>query len=404
MTTTSNFGAPTNIVQPQMQQQQQNLPPTMSFVQQRFLAASLLDPFASRGKKDFVDIDQAKPPTDFIVVSSSTTTTTTTTASTSAPITLSLQSNTRKNSAARPLVDIRFRLKPVSSSPTSNLVNDEVKSPNPAPATPLGPVRSPLTADFSEEEEQALIGKNKLSKLRLSNDYIESSLHSDSMRSLYPMRRLAELETMANMNNNTHIIPNAHTIASSTTTIDTASAHVSSSTTVNNEQTLHPSSKRILVELSSENLRVFSAGGNRPMLPLHHSTPLIGHKQPSPPVSQLSTTIVQSPTSPPAPSTTPPPSSTNTATLSRGKNFFDDEYKKPAVLTKSQSDTRAYRPPILTRSEYYMKPSNAELKSHFDDQGRYLVKEFTVGHEIFGSVTFYGQVNVAGLDLDRISK
>jgi hypothetical protein len=77
---------------------------------------------------------------------------------------------------------------------------------------------------------------------------------------------------------------------------------------------------------------------------------------------------------------------------------------KPAALTKSQSDTRAYRPPILTRSEYYMKPSIAELKSLFDDQGQCLVKEFTVGHETFGSVTFYGRTNVAGLDLDRISK
>jgi hypothetical protein len=51
-----------------------------------------------------------------------------------------------------------------------------------------------------------------------------------------------------------------------------------------------------------------------------------------------------------------------------------------------------------------MKPSTAELKSLFDDKGQCLVKQFTVGHEQYGSVTFYGQVNVAGLDIDRISK
>ena len=38
----------------------------------------------------------------------------------------------------------------------------------------------------------------------------------------------------------------------------------------------------------------------------------------------------------------------------------------------------------------------------FDDHGQCNVKEFTVGHEVYGSVTFYGRVNVAGLDLDRI--
>jgi nuclear pore complex protein Nup98-Nup96 len=51
-----------------------------------------------------------------------------------------------------------------------------------------------------------------------------------------------------------------------------------------------------------------------------------------------------------------------------------------------------------------MKPSITELKSAFNDKGQCLVKQFTVGHEKYGSVTFYGEVNVAGLDLDRISE
>jgi hypothetical protein len=114
------------------------------------------------------------------------------------------------------------------------------------------------------------------------------------------------------------------------------------------------------------------------MLPLHHSTPLIVHKQPSPPVQSPKTSP------PPPPATTPPPSSTK--------------------FTKSVSDPRAYHLPKLSREDYYMRPTTSELKSLFDDKGQCMVKQFTVGHEKYGSVTFYGQINVAGLDLDRISK
>ena len=127
------------------------------------------------------------------------------------------------------------------------------------------------------------------------------------------------------------------------------------------------------------------------MLPLHHSTPLIVHKQPSPPISHPLTTLVQSPTAspPPPPSTTPPPSSAGSS--QRLKASFS-------------SDSRTYQLPKLSREDYYMKPSMVELKTSFNDRGQCLVKQFTVGHEKYGSVTFYGEVNVAGLDLDRISK
>ncbi|CAM4813455.1 unnamed protein product [Rotaria magnacalcarata] len=392
-TTNANFGAPTNITQTQVAQQ--NIQQPVSLIQQRFLAASLLDPFASRGKKDFNNADQLKAPTDFIVVSTSSTTATT---STSSPITLSLQSNSRKSSSARPLVDIRFKLKPVCSSPSSNTINNDIKSPNqPTTSSIAGQIKSPLTADFSEEEELVLMGRNKMSKLRLSNDFIDSSFQSESIRSLYPLRRLAELETLANMNNNTNILSTVHTIPSTassssttttTTTIDTASVHASS-TTVNNEQTLHPTHS------------------NRGMLPLHHSTPLIVHKQPSPPISHPSTTLVQSPSYPPLPSTPPPPppssssssSSTSTSSIQRTKVALDYEHTN---ITKSNSNSHAYHLPTLTRENYYIKPSMSELKSLFDDKGQCIVDKFTVGHEKYGSVTFYDQVNVTGLDLDRI--
>ncbi|CAF1295275.1 unnamed protein product, partial [Adineta ricciae] len=371
---TTTFGAApaAATVQPQIQQ-------VVPLAQQSFLAASLLNPFASRGKKEFNNINQIQPPSNLIVVStSSTTTTTTVSTSSTAPITVPLQSNSRKTSSARPLVDIRFKLQPVSSSPTTNIVHDEMKSPNPQLNTSTGQVKSPLTADFSEEEEVILMGKNKMSKLRLSNDFIDTSFQSESIRSLYPLRRLAELETMANMNNNTNILSTVHSAPLSTTsstTIDTASVRASSSSTVNNEQTLHPSNN------------------NRVMLPLHHSTPLVVHKQPSPPVTHPLSTLVQSPTSSPPPprSTTPPPPSSASA----------HSFQRTRPI-RSNTDARAYHLPKLTREDYYMKPSTAELKKFFDDKGQCFVKQFTVGHEKYGSVTFYGQVNVAGLDLDQI--
>ena len=127
------------------------------------------------------------------------------------------------------------------------------------------------------------------------------------------------------------------------------------------------------------------------MLPLHHSTPLIVHKQPSPPISHPSTTIVQSPTSPSATSTS----------VQRTK--FSLDYNSTNI-TKSNSVSCTYHLPKLTREYYYIKPSMLELKSLFDDNGQCLVEQFTVGHEEYGSVTFYGQIDVSGLNLDQISK
>ena len=46
----------------------------------------------------------------------------------------------------------------------------------------------------------------------------------------------------------------------------------------------------------------------------------------------------------------------------------------------------------------------SELRSLFNDKGQCLVKQFTVGRENYGSVTFYGLVNLVGLNLDEIGK
>lgn len=51
-----------------------------------------------------------------------------------------------------------------------------------------------------------------------------------------------------------------------------------------------------------------------------------------------------------------------------------------------------------------MKPTTQELEPLFNNKGECIVECFTVGHENFGYVTFYGQINVAGLNLDKIGK
>ncbi|CAF1186793.1 unnamed protein product [Adineta ricciae] len=74
----------------------------------------------------------------------------------------------------------------------------------------------------------------------------------------------------------------------------------------------------------------------------------------------------------------------------------------PNLEPQPNIDLSSFRLPILTRLNYYMKPDLAELETLFNDKGQCLVKQFTVGNDKYGSVTFYGQINVAGLNLDEI--
>ena len=75
-----------------------------------------------------------------------------------------------------------------------------------------------------------------------------------------------------------------------------------------------------------------------------------------------------------------------------------------AFRQSSSNDTRSVRLPTLTGDDYYTKPTMSELRSLFNDRGECHVKQFTVGRENYGSVTFYGHVNLAGLNLDEIGK
>lgn len=92
-------------------------------------------------------------------------------------------------------------------------------------------------------------------------------------------------------------------------------------------------------------------------------------------------------------------SSTNTIIEPRPASLSPLAQRKTKV-----SDTSSFRLPILTRENYYTIPTISELKALFNDRGECILKQFTVGHEQYGSVTFYGQMNIAGLNLDEISK
>jgi hypothetical protein len=79
----------------------------------------------------------------------------------------------------------------------------------------------------------------------------------------------------------------------------------------------------------------------------------------------------------------------------KGTNFNENKFERE----------RAFHLPRLTHDDYYTKPTIDELRHCFNDQGQCLVKEFTVGREHYGSVTFQGsKINLAGLDLNQLSK
>ena len=72
------------------------------------------------------------------------------------------------------------------------------------------------------------------------------------------------------------------------------------------------------------------------------------------------------------------------------------------VQIGSVKDTRQL--PSLNRPEYYMKPSKVELQALLDKSNQCRVQELTIGHEKYGSVTFYGTIDLLGLNLDEIGE
>ncbi len=206
----------------QAPKQEQKTEQTASIIQQNFLAASLLDPYANRGKKDFTNMNQIQAPAESTIVSTVSTSTNTTT-TTPIPVTLPIQSNLRKVAPSRSLVDLNFKLRPVSSSPA---LNEDIKPSKQPSMVSSESVKSGLAGNFTDEEELVLLSRTKMSKLRLSNDVIDAPSQFNSISSLYPVRRLVELEKLNNI-----------TRRPSTPPITT--------TTVQHERTSHSASKSI---------------------------------------------------------------------------------------------------------------------------------------------------------------
>lgn len=76
-----------------------------------------------------------------------------------------------------------------------------------------------------------------------------------------------------------------------------------------------------------------------------------------------------------------------------------------AETSDTSNDDRAFSLPTLTSNEYSMEPRIEELTSMFNEKGECWLKTFTVTRKHYGSVTFQGsKMNVAGLDLNRLSK
>ena len=87
------------------------------------------------------------------------------------------------------------------------------------------------------------------------------------------------------------------------------------------------------------------------------------------------------------------------------KRDEEDGTKQPNSLKQQLEQKRAFHLPRLTQDDYYTIPSIDELRHLFNAQGQCLVKEFTVGREHYGSVTFQSaRLNLAGLDLNRLSE
>ncbi|CAF4186228.1 unnamed protein product, partial [Rotaria magnacalcarata] len=102
-----------------------------------------------------------------------TTTTITATVATPIPLVLPIRTNSRKGSSAQSLVDVNFKLKPVTSlSSSSSLTqNDTIKTVNQQSILSTEPLKS----TFTDEEELVLLGRTKISKLRLSNVISDST-------------------------------------------------------------------------------------------------------------------------------------------------------------------------------------------------------------------------------------
>lgn len=188
----------------QVPQQVQNTEHSVPLITQQFLAALLLDPYANHGKKDFSSIGSIQVPVEpavtstvststSLIITTAVTNTTTTTVTNSTPLQMApiVQTNIRK-APSHSLIDVNFKLKPTSSATSLSALNDIIQ-PN-IQQSELA--TKSLKSTFTDEEESLLLSQHKTSRSRLSTALNDSLYQSNSIQSLYPLRRLAELENL----------------------------------------------------------------------------------------------------------------------------------------------------------------------------------------------------------------
>lgn len=169
--------------------------------QQRILETCLGDPYGRQDCKPSTVIEMKPSSRDIASTTSSlssthSTVTTSTPVLTTAPVILPLQSNMRKTAAAHPVVDLKLNLRP-ASAPTE--VTNEQVSPNASSRSSSKSVTKGVASDFTNEEEMALMTQKKRSGLRLPEDFLNPSVEPKQISTLYPIRRLGELEALTQM-------------------------------------------------------------------------------------------------------------------------------------------------------------------------------------------------------------
>jgi nuclear pore complex protein Nup98-Nup96 len=85
-----------------------------------------------------------------------------------------------------------------------------------------------------------------------------------------------------------------------------------------------------------------------------------------------------------------------------GDNIHHNDNRYPESEDRATSVSNHPAGIILNRPDYKTIPSLDELAAKVDEKGNCFVDEFSILREDYGCVTFYGQTNVANLNLDDI--
>ncbi|KFD66542.1 hypothetical protein M514_01539, partial [Trichuris suis] len=104
------------------------------------------------------------------------------------------------------------------------------------------------------------------------------------------------------------------------------------------------------------------------------------------------------------PSEAPPPPLATSVILEESAVDTEKELENPQSRhgVPSLNQRRDQLGIVCKRDGYYCDPSLEELEEMIGDDGYCIVSNFTVGRENYGSVMWFGPLNVTGLNLDRL--